>query len=87
MTLPLIFTKVYQTKQFGGGNLYTPSQPSVFDALADPPDTGVEAESASLADAQAVGTLLENNQMLKDKTRQRDSMLDFYDSASILRSE
>lgn len=81
MTVPDIITLTYQTKQFHG----LANEPHVFDCLVTPPTTGVAAQTASDAAAHAVGTVLSPNPALLDRTRQRDGMMDFYDSASILR--
>jgi len=84
MADPLVWTLAYQTEQFSGG---LPGQPTVFDSLVSPPASGVAATTAGDAAAQAVGTVLSPNPSLLDKTRQRDGMRDFYDSASIYREE
>lgn len=73
----------YQTSQYATGT-YTQGGSQVFSHLDAPPASGVAAEEASDADAEALGSVLaeENNPALLDATRQRDSMRDFYDSAS-----
>lgn len=83
MTVPLAISLAYQKKQFGG----VPGQPDVLDCLVSPQATAVAAQTASVTDAQNVGVILSPNPMLDRRTQQRDTMLDFYDSASILRTE
>lgn len=93
-TTPLIFTAVYQTRQFGAQSLYTPSSPSVYGSLANPPATGVSSETAQTTHAQALnqiaavnggGTLPKtpNPFLMTGRTKAFDSMRDFYDEASI----
>jgi len=84
MADPLVWTLAYQKEQFSGG---LPGKPTVFDSLVSPPASGVAATTAGDAAAQAVGTVLSDNPALTDRTRQRDGMRDFYDSASIYREE
>ena len=78
MADPLVWTLAYQKEQFSGG---LPGQPTVFDSLVSPPSTAGDVA------AHAVGTVLSDNPALDDRTRQRDGMRDFYDSASIYRED
>ena len=80
--LPLHLTASYLTRQPDAG---IPGAPSVFDSLANPPASGVAAEEASEANAQSVGVVQPDAPALLDRTRNRDRIRDFYDSASILR--
>ena len=82
MADPLVWTLAFQNKQFTAGE---PGHGAVFDSLVSPPATGVAATTAGDAAAHAVGTVLSDNPALDDRTRQRDGMRDFYDSASIYR--
>lgn len=81
-TLPLHLTASYLTKQPGAG---IPAGPSVFEALANPPTTGVEAETDANEKAQALGVAHPNSAALARRTKHIDEVRDFYDSASILR--
>jgi hypothetical protein len=62
VSLPLLYTGSYLKRTPGTGNLYVGSYASaggggtVFDDLVNPPATGVAAETASLAWAQAKGS-------------------------------
>jgi hypothetical protein len=82
-TLPVYYTGAYQTKQQQAG---IPGGASVFDALANPPATGVTAEEASLATAEALGVEQPNANLIGLKTANRDYIRDFYDNGSILRT-
>jgi hypothetical protein len=87
MTIPVPFAvrAAYQTKHFNAG---IPANPdSVFDALDDPPTTGVDAEQASLEQAQDVGVIQPDSKALEAQTHHRDWLRDANDSASILRPE
>src|ERR1700722_10331319 len=56
LTPPFYLTASYQTTQYGSqGSIYTPAAPSVFQYLVNPPASGVAAETADNAAAQAVG--------------------------------
>ena len=83
MADPLVWTLAYQKEQFTGHA----GQHAVFDSLVSPPESGVAATAAGDAAAHAVGTVLSDNPALDDRTRQRDGMRDFYDSASIYRED
>lgn len=80
--LPLHLTASYLTRQPGAG---IPGGPTIFQSLANPPASGVAAEESSIADAQDVGIVQPDAPALLDRTRSRDRIRDFYDSASILR--
>lgn len=82
MSLPLHYTASLLTRQPGAG---IPGGPTVFQSLATPPASGVAAENNAIANAQAVGVVRPDSAALSDRTRQRDRIRDFYDSASILR--
>jgi hypothetical protein len=80
--LPIHYTRSLLTRQPGAG---IPGAPSVFQSLATPPASGVRAENKAIARAQDVGIVKPNSPALADRTRQRDRIRDFYDSASVLR--
>lgn len=82
MSLPLHYTASLLTRQPGAG---IPGGPSVFQSLANPPASGVEAENQAIANAQDVGVVKPDAPALADRVRNRDRIRDFYDSASILR--
>ena len=82
MSLPLHYTASLLTRQPGAG---IPGAPSVFQSLANPPASGVVAENLATDHAKAVGVVKTNAPALADRTRSRDRIRDFYDSASILR--
>jgi hypothetical protein len=86
MTVPFAIRASYQTKHYNAG---TPQQPdnSVFDALAFPPESGLEAAAASLAAAQELGIVQPDSEALLRQTSHRDGIREFYDSSSIQRDE
>ncbi len=81
--VPFAIRACYQVKNFNAGVPQNPS--SIFDALDDPPESGVTAEEASLAAAQAVGIVQPDAHALLGAKAHRDWIREFYDSASILR--
>ena len=83
MADPLVWTLAYQTEQFTGHA----GEHSVFESLVSPPASGVAATTAGDDAAKAVGVVLDPNPALLDRTRQRDGMRDFYDSASIYQED
>lgn len=102
--LPGLFTGSYLKKTPGTGNLYVGSYTApggggtVFDDLVNPPATGIDAEDASLAWAQSVGTdsLVSevhgqpwwSGQLVTNMvTRNFDFVLNFYLEASIARDD
>jgi hypothetical protein len=80
--LPVYYTGSYLTSQPGAG---IPGGKSVFQSLANPPASGVIAETDAVNNAKAVGVVKTNAPALLDRTRNRDRVRDFYDSGSILR--
>lgn len=82
VTLPLYLTASYLTKQPGAG---IPGGPSVFQALAHPPTTGVASEEAADDKAEALGVVDPDSAALARRTKHIDEIRDSYDSASILR--
>lgn len=80
--LPLHYTADVYTRQPNAG---IPGGVSVFQALANPPVTGLEAETRAINNAKAVGVVQADAPALLDQSRNRDRIRDFYDSASILR--
>ncbi|QDH91739.1 hypothetical protein SEA_PHRAPPUCCINO_64 [Mycobacterium phage Phrappuccino] len=74
----------YQTRHYNAGIPVKPDN-SVFDALAYPPESGLEAQEAALAAAQEVGIIAPDPAALKGAVAHRDVIKQFYDSASILR--
>lgn len=81
-SLPLHYTASLLDRQPNAG---IPGGATVFQSLANPPESGLAAEESTLAKAQAVGTVQPDAPALADRTRNRDRIRDFYDSASILR--
>lgn len=84
MTVPFATRAAYQIKNYNAGIPQNPD--SIFDALADPPESAVAAEAASLARSQAIGVVQPDPQALKGATSHTDWVRDFYDSASIAES-
>lgn len=82
-SLPLYLTGSFLTKHYNAG--IPGGVDSVFDALANPPTTGVAAQEANESAAQAVGIDISDSPARLNVNRQRDGIKDFYDSASILR--
>lgn len=82
MALPLYLTGMYQDKHYNAG---IPGSPTVFDALVNPPESGVEAQEVVEQEAKDVGVIDADTDALLDRTRQRDHFRDRYDSQSILR--
>lgn len=80
--LPVYYTGSYMTGQPGAG---IPGSRSVFQTLANPPASGVAAETDSVNTAKAVGVIKADAPALLDRVRSRDRIRDFYDSSSILR--
>ena len=80
--LPVYYTGSYLTSQPGAG---IPGSKSVFQSLANPPASGVAAETDSINTAKAVGVIKADAPALLDQARNRDRIRDFYDSSSILR--
>lgn len=80
--LPLHYTASLLSRQPDAG---IPGGVSVFRALANPPATGLEAETRAINNAKEVGVVQANAPALADQARNRDRIRDFYDSASILR--
>jgi hypothetical protein len=100
--LPGLFTGSYLKRTPGLGNLYVGSYASaggggtVFDDLVNPPATGVDAEDASLAWSQAIGTTSMTSSVHGKPwysaataaamvTKNFDFVLNFYLEASIVR--
>lgn len=83
--VPFAIRANYQVRHYNAGIPQNPS--SVFDALADPPETAVQAEADALAVAQANGVIQPDAHALLGAHAHRDWLREFYDSASILRPE
>ena len=83
LTPPASVRASYQKDHYATGT-YTQGGSQVFSHLVTPPSTGVAAETASDADAHAVGAVTDPdaNDALLDTTRQRDGMRNAADSAS-----
>lgn len=81
--LPLYLTASYMERQFGAG---IPGEPSVFDALSNPPETGVEAEEAAREDAYDLGVEDPDSPALARRFKHVDEIRDAADTASILRA-
>jgi hypothetical protein len=77
----ILFTGTYLTKNYNPG---VPGQPTVFDALANPPATGEAAEANAEAATTALGVVAPPAQVLALRTANRDYVKDFYDDASVL---
>lgn len=80
--VPFAIRACYQTEQWNTG--IPVNSGSVFDALYDPPTTGVAAEAAAKARGQANGVNQPNAAALAAASAHRDGLRDFYDSASIV---
>lgn len=93
--VPFAIKASYQTRHYNAGIPQNPD--SVFDALATPPASGVAAETADLARATHVlnadgtqGAQLAahpDSRALMGAYAHRDWIREFYDSASILRTD
>lgn len=85
MTVPFAVRASYQVRHYNAGVPQNPS--SVFDALDDPPTTGVAAEGVVLTAAQEVGVVQPDAKALAGVYQHRDWLRDVADSASILEPE
>jgi len=84
MTVPDAIKRSYMLRDFNAGIPVEPDN-SVFDALAYPPTTGVDAVQASVEAAKEIGIIQPDAEAIKRLTSHRDSMLDFYDAASYVK--
>jgi hypothetical protein len=80
--MPLYLTASYMERQFGAG---IPGAPSVFEALTNPPDTGVASEDAAVTRAHDLGVNVADSPARLRQNAHRDEIRDALDTASILR--
>ncbi|OBY33526.1 hypothetical protein [Mycolicibacter kumamotonensis] len=76
--------KYQYVKRTTNPGIPTEQDVTVFDALAFPPQSGVDAVAADLALAESVGVIDPPDGVLERAYQSRDWMRNFYDSASIL---
>ena len=75
----------YQDKNYNAGITQEPDN-SVFDALVNPPASGLRAVTASVEAAQEVGVIAPDANALKGVYASVDTMKEFYDSSSVQHS-